>query len=90
MLVVFFQGEDVLGGLAEVARNLQDQDAGGDVAAGFYGVDGLSAHTYGGGQFLLGDVFDRPFYFNRVFHFTSLLMDFIVKLNFRIYTRKYR
>ncbi len=54
------------------------------------GIDGLPAHAHSGGQFLLGDVFDSPLYFNCILHFPSLLIAFIVKLNFKIYTRKYK
>ena len=89
-LVVLFQFKDRFDWFTKIPRNLQNQYSGGDVTTRLDGIDRLPTHSYGGGKLLLGDVLYRPLYFNGVFHFPSLLIAFIVKLNFKIYTRKYK
>ena len=66
--VLVVQGEDGVGGFAEVAGDLQRQDGGGDVSAGLDGVDGVAADADGVGQLLLGDVPDGSLDSNGVLH----------------------
>jgi hypothetical protein len=81
------QLKDGLDGFAEVFGNFQYKHCRRNIASGLDGVDGLSAYANGVGQFLLGNVFDCPLYFDGILHRPALLMALIVKLNLRIYTR---